>query len=117
MLSIALADRGHDVLVVDLEQRTGAGIRIRAVLLSDVSYPMDNEQRRVSEWVRDNFGDQCPVYEIRHRAAIQRSLTAHGSVFGPRAESTDMSEVYLDVAAQIEGLRSDREPAEARNNQ
>ncbi|MFB6297802.1 MAG: ParA family protein [Salinirussus sp.] len=96
--------------IVELEAETGAGVRIRAVLLSNVAYPLDNEQRRVSEWVDQNFGDRCPVYEIRHRAAIQRSLKNHCTVFGDGAEPTDMREVYADVATQIERLHPDLRP-------
>lgn len=90
--------------IVDLQQTYAAGIRIRAILLSNVSYPLDNEQRRVSEWVEENFGGQCPIYEIRSRAAIQRSLRDHSSIFGPNAETTDMRGVYEEIADQIERL-------------
>jgi chromosome partitioning protein len=80
------------------------GVRVRALLLSDVTYPLDNEQKRVLAWLEDNVGDRCPSYEIRHRAAIQRSLNAGSSVFGADAESTDMREVYDRIAAQVERL-------------
>ncbi|MFB6300137.1 MAG: ParA family protein [Halobacteriales archaeon] len=90
--------------IVELEQTRQAGVRIRAILLSDVNYPLDNEQKRIERWVEDNFGDKCPIYEIRHRAAIQRSLRAHGSIFGPEAEVTDMTGVYATIARQIEGI-------------
>lgn len=92
---------GH---IVDLQRSSGTRIRIRAVLLSNVHYPLDNEQKRVRRWVADNFGDQCPVYEIRNRAAIQRSLRDGTSIFGPGAEATDMTAVYADIAEQIERL-------------
>ncbi|MDY6819428.1 MAG: ParA family protein [Halobacteriales archaeon] len=90
--------------IVELEQTRRAGIRIRAILLSDVNYPLDNEQKRIERWVEDNFGDKCPIYEIRHRAAVQRSLRVHSSIFGPDAEETDMTEVYATIARQIEGI-------------
>ncbi|MFB6295643.1 MAG: ParA family protein [Halobacteriales archaeon] len=89
---------------VELERASDVSVRIRAVLLSDVNYPLDNEQRRVIRWVEDNFGDRCHVYEIRHRAAIERSLRDHTSVFGPNAEATDMTEVYTEIAAHVERL-------------
>jgi len=89
---------------VDLERTSDVSVRIRAVLLSDVNYPLDNEQRRVITWAEENFGDRCVVYEIRHRAAIERSLRDRTSVFGPNAEETDMTEVYTGIAAHIERL-------------
>ncbi len=90
--------------IVDLQRSSGTSIRIRAVLLSDVHYPLDNEQKRVIGWVEDNFGDQCPVYEIRNRAAIQRSLRDGSSIFGPEAEATDMQAVFGEIADQVERL-------------
>lgn len=90
--------------IVGLQQDYAAGIRIRAVLLSNVSYPLDNEQQRVMAWTEENFGSQCPIYEIRSRAAIQRSLRDHTSIFGPNAEPTEMRAVYDEIADQIERL-------------
>jgi len=44
------------------------------------------------------------VYEVRNRAAIQRSLRDHSSIYGPDAEMTDMTAVYDRIADQIERL-------------
>ena len=90
--------------IVGLQRSSGSSVRIRAVILSNVHYPLDNEQKRVRRWVDDNFGNQCPVYEVRNRAAIQRSLRDHSSIYGPDAEMTDMTAVYDRIADQIERL-------------
>lgn len=105
---------GH---VVDLQSQSGTSIRIRAVILSNVHYPLDNEQKRVRRWVDHNFGDQCPVYEVRNRAAIQRSLRDGGSIFGDQAEDTDMMVVYARIADQIERLNPAIRAVGARDKQ
>lgn len=84
-------ERGYDVTIQE-----------RAILISNVNYPLDNEQRDAIEWFEETFEGRAPVFEIRNRAAIKRSLSAGGSIFGEDAEETDMTSVYLDVAATLE---------------
>jgi chromosome partitioning protein len=93
--------------VVQLGKTTEARAVIRAILISNVNYPLDNEQKRAIGWVEEYFGGNCAIYEIRHRAAIQRALNGTQSIFGPDANRCDMEGVYHEIAAQIESLHPD----------
>jgi chromosome partitioning protein len=84
-----------------LEERYRLAIGIRAVLVSNVAYPLDNEQREMIDYFEETFSGNTPVHEIRSRAAIKRSLKAGGSVFGPDAEPTDMKAVYSRIAHDV----------------
>ena len=85
-----------------LESRYDTAIQERGIIISNVDYPLDGEQRRMIEWFTDTFEGRCPVYEIRNRAAIKRSLRAGGSIFGEDAEETDMMAGYEQIAAGLE---------------
>lgn len=85
-----------------LERRYELTITERGVIISNVNYPLDNEQRRIIEWYEETFDGRCPLYEVRHRAAIKRSLQAGGSIYGADAEETDQQEVYDAIAADLE---------------
>ena len=85
-----------------LEDRYGVEIKQSAVVISNVHYPLDNDQKENIQFFHDTFDGRCPVHEIRHRAAIKRSLSAGGSIFGENAEDTDMTENYLQLAANLE---------------
>lgn len=88
--------------VETLEERYGVRIEIGAVVISNVNYPLDNDQKENIQYFREVFSGRCPVHEIRHRAAIKRSVSAEGTVFGENAEETDQREAYLAVAATLE---------------
>jgi len=79
-----------------LEKRFEATIDEEAVLISDVQYPLDNEQRDMIEWIEDTFEGRCPVYEIRNRAAIARAMKA-GSSISAFEEECDQEPVYRKV--------------------
>ena len=70
-------------------------------MISNVHYPLDNDQKENIQFFHDTFDGRCPVHEIRHRAAIKRSLSAGGSIFGENAEETDMTENYLQLAVDL----------------
>lgn len=84
-----------------LESRYQTTIRERGVLVSNVEYPLDNEQREILEWFEDTFEGRCPLFEIRNRAAIKRSIKRNGSIFGEDAEATDQRDAYLAVAREV----------------
>jgi len=88
--------------VETLEERYNTHISIAAIVLSNIHYPLDNDQEEMIAYFHDMFDGRCPVHEIRHRAAIKRSLGRNGSVFGPDAEETDMLENYRAIAATLE---------------
>lgn len=84
-----------------LEKRFEATINEQAVIISNVEYPLDNEQRDMIEWIRDTFDGRCPVYEVRNRAAISRATKAGRSITGFEEES-DMESVYTDIIQHME---------------
>jgi len=84
-----------------LEDNYDVHVDIEAVVVSNVSYPLDNEQKENIEWFSDRFEGHVPVHVVRSRAAIKRAVKNHGSVFADGAEDTDMREVYAEIA---EGL-------------
>lgn len=87
-----------------LEERYDTRIDQKAVVISNVNYPLDNDQQEMIEYFKDTFENWCPVHVVRHRAAIKRSMNAGGSIFGEQAEPTDMREVFLALAADLEDV-------------
>lgn len=85
-----------------LEEKYDTRIRELGILVSNVNYPLDNEQTAMLEWYEDTFGGRSPVYVIRHRAAIKRAMNNRGSIFAEGAEECDMTDVFLQIA---EGIR------------
>lgn len=86
-----------------LEERYSTRIGIAAIVLSNVHYPLDNDQKETIAYFEEMFDGRCPVHEIRHRAAVKRSLGNQGSVFGDDAEATDMTANCLGIAETLEG--------------
>lgn len=84
-----------------LESNYDTMVDILGVLVSNVEYPLDNEQKAAIEWFEDRFSEHVPVWVIRNRAAITRAVKAHGSIFAPDAEPTDMTEVYAEIAREV----------------
>jgi len=91
-----------------LEQRYEVRIVERGVVISNVNYPLDNSQKEMIQWFEESFEGRCPLFEIRHRAAIKRSLNAGGSIFGENAEDTDMRDAYEEIAAELEEVANGR---------
>lgn len=86
-----------------LEENFGERIQERALVVSNVSYPLDNEQEGMLEWFDENFGDYLPIYEIRTRAAIKRAWNNGVSAFG-HDEECDQTDELLRIADQLIGL-------------
>jgi len=84
-----------------LEDNYGVHIEIAGIMISNVSYPLDNEQKAAIEWFEDRFEDHIPVWIIRNRAAIKRAMQDGYSVFAEAAESTDMTDVFDEIAAEV----------------
>ncbi|REA00194.1 chromosome partitioning protein ParA [Haloferax sp. Atlit-6N] len=85
-----------------LDENYGTNVTISGVVVSDVHYPLDNEQKRMLEWYEERFEGRVPVWVVRHRAAIERTVNAHCSIFGDEAEDTDMTDVYAAIAEEID---------------
>jgi len=84
-----------------LEENYNVAIDILGVMVSNVAYPLDNEQQAAIEWFEDRFGDHVPVWIIRNRAAIKRAMQDSHSVFAEEAEDTDMTDVFAEIAAEV----------------
>ena len=84
-----------------LEENYDISVDIAGIIVSNVEYPLDNEQKASIEWFEERFGDHVPVRVVRSRAAIKRAIKSHRSIFGEGAEETDMREVYDAIAAEV----------------
>ncbi len=84
-----------------LEKRYETSITELGIIVSDIHYPLDNEQQGMIKWF-ENFGEHVPVFEVAHRVAISRSIKRGGSIFGSNAEQTDQQEAYLTIAEELE---------------
>lgn len=80
-----------------LEDNFGASIQEEALVVSNVDYPLDGEQKEMLEWFDETFGGRIPVFEIRSRAAIKRAFNAGVSVFG-HDEECDQADELLRIA-------------------
>jgi hypothetical protein len=87
--------------VARLEENYETRMDIEGVIVSNVSYPVDNEQEAAIDWVQDRFGEHVPVWGVRNRAAIKRAIKNEGSIFTPDAEETDMTDVYAEIAEEV----------------
>lgn len=85
-----------------LEENYDTRIDILGIMVSNVDYPLDNEQKAAIEWFGERFEEHVPVWTIRRRAAIKRAVKAAGSVFAEDAEETDMRGVFAEIAAEVD---------------
>lgn len=86
--------------VETLEDRFEVTIDEEAVIISDVDYPLDNEQKDMIEWIEETFDGRAPVYEVRHRAAIARAIKAGRSISG-HDEECDMEPIYREIVQNL----------------
>ena len=84
-----------------LEENYNVAIDIFGVMVSNVTYPLDNEQQAAIEWFEERFGEHVPVWIIRNRAAIKRAMQDTHSVFAEEAEATDMADVFAEIATEV----------------
>ncbi|MFC6723790.1 ParA family protein [Halobium palmae] len=94
-----------------LEDNYGASITERALVVSNVDYPLDGEQKGMLEWFDDTFADRIPVFELRSRAAIKRAFNDGVSVFA-HDEECDQREELERVAAHFVDLAGTQEVAQ-----
>jgi chromosome partitioning protein len=81
-----------------LEAQYDVQIDFAGVMVSNVDYPLDNEQEENIEWFQERFAEHVPLWIIRHRVAIERAVKNDGSIFAEDAEDTDMRGVYEEIA-------------------
>lgn len=84
-----------------LEKRFEVNINETGVIVSDVAYPLDNEQQDMIDWIEDTFADRAPVYEIRSRAAIARAMKSSNSIT-THDEECDQEPVYRKIVRELE---------------
>jgi len=84
-----------------LEDNYGVTIDIRGLIVSNVAYPLDNEQEAAIDWFEERFEGRVPVWIVRSRAAIKRAVKDQGSVFADSAEEVDMADVFGEIAAEV----------------
>lgn len=84
-----------------LEDNYGTTIDIAGVLVSNVAYPLDNEQQEAIEWFEERFEGHVPVDIVRNRVAIKRAVQDEHSIYHDDAEETDMTDVYQTVAQEV----------------
>ena len=81
----------------------GMTIREQAIVISNVDYPLDNEQSEMLAWFEDRFGDYIPIFEVRNRAAIKRAWNNGRSIFAHDEES-DQEDELLALATHAEEM-------------
>ena len=87
--------------VETIERRYETRIQERGILVSNVDYPLDNEQKAMLEWYRDTFDGRCPTFVIRSRTAIKRAMRQGHSVFESE-EPCDQIETFDAIAKELE---------------
>lgn len=93
-----------------LEQNFDIDIQERAIVVSNVGYPLDGEQTAMLDWFDENFGTYIPIFEVRTRAAIKRAANAGVSVLA-HEEDCDQEDELLRIAEHVEEL----DPEESRD--
>jgi chromosome partitioning protein len=76
-----------------LEDSFGETIQERALVVSNVDYPLDGEQQGMLGWFDENFGGYLPIYQVRNRAAIKRAWNSGVSVFHSDEECDQRDEL------------------------
>lgn len=72
--------------ITTLEENYDTSITERALVVSNVDYPLDGEQRGMLDWFADTFEGRMPIFELRQRAAIKRAYNQGVSIFGTDEE-------------------------------
>jgi len=83
-------------------------INEQAILISNIDYPLDNEQREMLEWFDDVFGHYIPIFEFRSRVQVKRSFNEGVSIFAYE-EECDQEDELRDLAQHLIDNRSDME--------
>lgn len=86
-----------------LEENYETRIQEIGLVVSNVDYPLDNEQKGMLEWFEDTFGERIPIVEVRSRAAIKRAFNNGVSIFA-HDEDCDQTGELLELAADLEDL-------------
>lgn len=88
--------------VETIESRYQLSINEEGVIVSNVDYPLDGEQKRMIDWYDDTFEGRCPVWTVRNRVVINRAMRSGHSLFGYDKEECDQRAVYEQIAESLE---------------
>ncbi len=100
-LTEATSERAIELLIdqmTALESQTDITVDTLGVVANRVE--STGEDETMLEWFEAVFADD-PVWEVRKRVALQRAFSAGQSLFA-YDPSVDMTEVFLDVAADLD---------------
>lgn len=84
-----------------LEDNYDTHVDVLGLIVSNVAYPLDNEQQAAIDWFNERFEGRVAVWTVRSRAAIKRAVKDQGSVFAEDAEEVDMTDVYAQIAVEV----------------
>lgn len=87
--------------VETIERRYETHINELGIIVSNVDYPLDGEQKEMLDWYRDTFEGRCPTYVVRTRAVIKRAARSGHSLFA-HEEECDQRKVFETIAADLE---------------
>lgn len=97
-----------------VEQQHDHEITECGIVISNSEHPLNNAEREMFQWFATTFQEdfpsygnrdfrgRCPLFNVRNRAAIARSIREGGSVFADGAPECDQRETYEKIAAEIE---------------
>lgn len=91
-----------------LEANFGGTIEEQAIVVSNIDYPLDGEQKDMLAWFDESFGDYLPIFEVRNRAAIKRAYNEGVSIFGGE-EACDQRDELLRLADHLVTNRGELE--------
>jgi len=100
-LTEASSERPIELLITQLaalEEQAGITVTTRGVVANRIEET--NEDATMLRWLQQVFED-FPVWEVRKRVALQRAHSAGHSLF-EYDEETDMTEVFEDIAADLD---------------
>lgn len=95
--------RAIDILfnqIDTLEENFNRTISEQAILISNIDYPLDGEQKDMLDWFDKSFADYIPVFEFRNRASVKRAFNTGVSIF-ESDEECDQKDELLKLADHL----------------
>jgi chromosome partitioning protein len=103
----ALSVQGFDRLqkqIEGIEQYYGP-VTVLGIVVNRIE--QNNQAAAMVDQLQATFGEALPVWEIRKRVALQRSLSKHQRSAFAVDEETDMTDVIDDIAATVAEVEHD----------
>lgn len=95
--------RAIDILfkqIETLESNFSVDINEEAIVVSNIDYPLDGEQKDMLQWFEQAFGEHVPIFEFRNRAAVKRAFNDGVSIFG-HDEDCDQEDELRRIATYL----------------